>query len=108
MGGRNIGDLLNDANVSWGWFEEGFDVTVTNPNGTTGCARSHTSRITNIASKDYIAHHAPFQYYASTANLKHVRPTSMATIGKRGDAANHQYDLADRAAAPATSPLSSS
>jgi len=95
MGGRNIGDLLNDANVSWGWFEEGFDTTVKNPNGTTGCARSHTSRITNVASKDYIAHHAPFQYYPSTANLKHVRPTSIAMIGKRGDAANHQYDLTD-------------
>lgn len=95
MAGRNIGDLLNDANISWGWFEEGFDTTITNPNGTTGCARSHTSRVTGLSSKDYIAHHAPFQYYASTANLKHVRPTSVATIGKRGDAANHQYDLAD-------------
>jgi phospholipase C len=95
MGGRNVGDLLSDANVSWGWFEEGFDVTAVNPNGTTGCAREHTSAVTGLASKDYIAHHAPFQYYPSTANPTHVRPSSVAAIGRRGDAANHQYDLAD-------------
>ena len=95
MGGRNIGDLLSAANVSWGWFEEGFDVTVKNPDGSTGCDRAHTSAITGLASKDYIAHHEPFQYYPSTANLKHVRPGSVAGIGHKGDAANHQYDLAD-------------
>ena len=27
MGGRNIGDLLNDAGVSWGAFMGGFDLT---------------------------------------------------------------------------------
>ena len=25
MTGKNIGDLLNDKNVTWGWFEGGFD-----------------------------------------------------------------------------------
>ena len=40
MSGKNIGDLLNAAGVSWGFFEGGFDLTVTNPNGTTGCSRS--------------------------------------------------------------------
>jgi phospholipase C len=95
MAGRNIGDLLDAANVTWGWFEAGFDVTAVNDNGTTGCARSHTSAITGLASNDYIAHHAPFQYYPSTANLKHVRPLSVAAIGTKGDAANHQYDLTD-------------
>jgi phospholipase C len=94
MGGRNIGDLLNAANVSWGWFEEGFDVTVKNADGTTGCERTHTSAITGLQSKDYIAHHEPFQYYPSTANPKHARPGSVAAVG-RTDAANHQYDLAD-------------
>jgi phospholipase C len=95
MGGRNIGDLLNAANVSWGWFEEGFNLQTVNPDGTTGCARSHTSAVTGLRSFDYIAHHAPFQYYPSTANLAHVRPSSVAAIGTKGDAANHQYDLAD-------------
>jgi phospholipase C len=95
MSGRNIGDLLDAAGVTWGWFEEGFDVTAKNENGTTGCDRSHISAVTGLESKDYIAHHEPFQYYPSTANLKHVRPTSIAAIGTNGDAANHQYDLHD-------------
>jgi len=95
MGGRNIGDLLNAANVSWGWFEEGFDVTAKNQDGSTGCDRAHTSAVTGLPSKDYIAHHEPFQYYPSTANPKHVRPASPASVGRTGDAANHQYDLAD-------------
>ncbi len=43
MTGTNIGDLLNTAGVTWGFFTQGFDLTVTNANGTTGCARSTTS-----------------------------------------------------------------
>jgi phospholipase C len=95
MGGKNIGDLLNTAGVTWGFFEGGFDLTVTNPNGSTGCSRSTTSLITNSKKADYIPHHQPFQYYKSTANLTHARPTSVAMIGHAGDAANHQYDLND-------------
>jgi len=95
MSGKNIGDLLNTAGVSWGFFEGGFDMTQTNANGTTGCSRSTTSLITGVKKADYIPHHQPFQYYASTANLKHTRPTSVALIGQAGDAANHQYDISD-------------
>ena len=94
MAGKNIGDLLNAAKVSWGWFEGGFDLTVTNANGTTGCARS-TNAVNipgNPNKADYIPHHQPFQYYASTANLNHLRPT--AAIGAT-DQANHQYDMHD-------------
>lgn len=95
MGGRNIGDLLNDAGVSWGWFEGGFDLTRINKDGSTGCTRTTTSTITDVKSADYIPHHQPFQYYPSTANPTHARPTSVRMIGKQGDAANHQYDLRD-------------
>ena len=95
MGGKNIGDLLNSAGVSWGFFEGGFDLTITNPNGTTGCKRSTTSVITGVAKADYIPHHQPFQYYASTANPTHVRPTSPSTVGRSGDPGNHQYDIHD-------------
>lgn len=95
MSGTNIGNLLNTAGVSWGWFEGGFDLTKTNPNGTTGCSRSTTSLITGTKKADYIPHHQPFQYYSSTENPTHVRPTSTALIGQAGDAANHQYDLND-------------
>ncbi len=95
MGGQNIGDLLSAAGVTWGFFEGGFDLTITNPNGTTGCHRSHTSVYVGTPKVDYIPHHQPFQYYASTANLQHTRPTSVAMIGHNGDAANHQYDIHD-------------
>jgi len=93
MGGRNIGDLLNDAGVSWGAFMGGFDLTVKNSNGTTGCLRSSTSAFTGT-STDYIPHHAFFQYYASTINPTHTRPSSVSEIGHDG-AANHQYDIND-------------
>ncbi len=39
-------------------------------------------------------HHAFFQYYASTANPTHARPSSVSEIGRDGTA-NHQYDMND-------------
>ncbi|HSY01985.1 MAG TPA: alkaline phosphatase family protein [Acidobacteriaceae bacterium] len=92
--GTNIGDLLNAKNITWGWFQGGFNLSITNPNKTTGCARSTTSAVTGVTEVDYIEHHEPFQYYTSTANLNHVRPSSTAMIGHQ-DAANHQYDIND-------------
>jgi len=94
MSGTNIGDLLNARGVTWGFYTQGFDLSVTNSNGTTGCKRSTTSIITNTNKADYIPHHEPFQYYKSTANPTHARPTSVAAIGST-DAANHQYDMHD-------------
>ncbi len=95
MAGKNVGDLLRAAHVSWGWFEGGFDTSIVNPNGSKGCFRSTYSDIVQYAPYDYIPHHQPFQYYPSTANPKHARPASPATIGFDGDSANHQYDLHD-------------
>jgi len=95
LGGQNIGDLLNAEGITWGWFQGGFDLTKRNPNGTTGCKRSTVSPITGLAEGDYVPHHQPFQYYTSTANPKHTRPTNLASIGFPGDAANHQYDIHD-------------
>ena len=98
LSGKNIGDLLNAANVTWGFFEGGFDLTATNTNGTTGCGR--TTGAVNIPNHplkaDYIPHHEPFQYYASTANLNHNRPTAGVAIGAADPSgANHQYDTSD-------------
>jgi phospholipase C len=101
--GKNIGDLLNAANIPWGSFMGGFDLQTINNNGTTGCARSTPSEVTAAATADYIPHHAWFQYYASTSNPTHARPTSTAAIGytkvpghpNRVDPANHAYDLED-------------
>jgi phospholipase C len=95
MAGNNIGNLLNERNVSWGWFIGGFDLNVKNKNGTTGCKRSSVSPITGKVVPDYIPHHQPFQYYPSTANPTHARPSSVQAIGHSGDAANHEYDVHD-------------
>jgi phospholipase C len=95
MSGQNIGDLLNAAGITWGWFEGGFDLTKTNSNGTTSCARSHKSAVTGVTETDYIPHHEPFQYYDSTENLQHVRPSSVMAIGHDDGAVHHQYDTHD-------------
>jgi hypothetical protein len=109
MHGKNIGDLLNAKGITWGSFMGGFDLSVVNANGTTGCARltNPTVAITPAGtplspSVDYIPHHAWFQYYASTRNPTHARPSSVAAIGHSliphthtPDPANHQYDLND-------------
>ena len=92
MGSKNIGDLLNAAGITWGSFMGGFNLKLTNPNGTTGCSRSSTGLAGSTG--DYIPHHAWFQYYTSTANPNHTRPASISEIGHNGPA-NHQYDLQD-------------
>ncbi len=94
MSGLNIGDLLNTAGVTWGFYTQGFDLNIANANGTTGCGRSTLSTVTNTVKADYIPHHEPFQYYKSTANPTHARPKSPATVGTT-DGANHQYDIHD-------------
>jgi phospholipase C len=94
LAGKTVGDLLNTAGLTWGWFQGGFDLTVTNPNGTTSCQRSTVSPTTGATVADYVQHHQPFQYYASTQNLTHARPSSIAAIGTT-DAAKHQYDTHD-------------
>jgi len=97
MGGKNLGDLLNANHVTWGAFMGGFDLTITNPNGTTGCNRSSPATPANGGpTTDYIPHHAFFQYWPSTANPTHNRPSSVKAIGTSNDGgANHQYDLHD-------------
>ena len=91
--GKNIGDLLNARNVSWGWFQGGFAPTGTNAAGFAVCGSSHAN-IGGNSSVDYSPHHNPFEYYKSTANPKHLPPSSEAAIGHT-DQANHQYDLSD-------------
>lgn len=99
MGGKNVGDLMSAANLSWGWFQGGF----ASPNYQPGqpgtddlgavCTSAHDN-ILGVSQLDYNPHHQPFQYYASTANPKHLPPTSVSAIGQQ-DQANHQYDLKD-------------
>ncbi len=91
--GKNIGDLLNAKGITWGWFQGGFAPTGTNSAGYAVCGATHNN-IGGNAVADYSPHHEPFQYYKSTANPKHLPPSSEAAIG-RPDQANHQYDLSD-------------
>jgi phospholipase C len=122
MTGKNIGDLLNTAGISWGFFQGGFNLTLSNPASSTisgvtvagegsGCTAGETLPTSRASAStyipqhpfynDYIPHHEPFQYYASTANPMHNRPASVAAIGTAADTgtgankANHQYDTLD-------------
>jgi phospholipase C len=94
MGSKTIGDLLTSAGVTWGGFTGGFDLSIVNSNGTTGCKRSTTSAVTGVTETDYIPHHSFFAYWNSTSNPTHARPGSIAEIGNAGPA-NHQYDVLD-------------
>ncbi|MFB7505011.1 phospholipase C [Streptomyces broussonetiae] len=100
MQGKNIGDLLNSKQVTWGWFQGGFRPS-TAWNGTSGsyakCDTTHPNT-GGAATVDYSPHHNPFSYYKSTANPHHLAPRSVAEIGHNGQA-NHNYDLTDFSAA---------
>lgn len=96
--GRNIGDLLTAAGVAWGWFQGGFELDAAGK-----CSASHAMeafdratgvdpRADKLTFPDYVPHHNPFQYFASTANPLHLPPTSVAMVGKT-DQAKHLYDL---------------
>jgi phospholipase C len=102
MASKNIGDLLNAANIPWGSFIGGFNLQTINENGSTGCTRTSNPEAFPATITDYVPHHIWFQYFASTANPTHARPSSTKAIGqtlipgtKTKDPANHGYDLAD-------------
>ncbi|MDT8912649.1 alkaline phosphatase family protein [Amycolatopsis sp. PS_44_ISF1] len=92
FGGRTVGDLLTARKVTWGWFEGGFRPTGS-ANGYAVCGTGHPN-VGGQSSVDYSPHHEPFQYYRSTANPKHLPPSSLSAVGQ-GDRANHQYDVRD-------------
>ncbi|MFB2599060.1 phospholipase C [Herbiconiux sp. P17] len=99
MQGKNIGDLLNDKGVSWGWFEDGFAPSVTAADSPTGYAVcGNTVPITaegvNVPIPAYSPHHEPFEYYESTSNPHHLPPASAAEVGHDGQA-NHNYDMSE-------------
>ncbi len=98
MGGQSIADVLNAKGISWGSFMGGFDLTVTNGNGTTGCKRSSPATAANNGpTADYIPHHAFFQYWASTLNAAHTRPNvGPGLYGTGADTTSkHSYDTHD-------------
>jgi phospholipase C len=121
MTGKNVGDLLNEKNVTWGYFQGGFLPTkpaTFDANGTmltpAACGSQHVAHQVEIngvtysvqnpsvtpgpdvhnPENDYSTGVTPFMKYASTRNPHHLRPSSVAMIGKT-DQANHQYDISD-------------
>jgi phospholipase C len=154
LSGKNIGDELNSAGLSWGWFEGGFRPTTTYQAALEATGQSSQPTSTFIPDEfknaefqkavphssnqglcnavtpvgealggtgqygfkdDYIPHHEPFQYYASTANPHHLtiarsangrdKLSGLATIGAdtqsyingvpQFNTPNHNYDTSD-------------
>jgi phospholipase C len=133
---ENVGDQLSMAGISWGWFEGGFDPTSAasgtmnpgysggpggQPTGYTPATRTSSHDIGTAlggtgatgaqpygVETDYIQHHEPFQYFATTANPSHLVPTALNTVGTdtqsftggcygcgtpEFNTPNHQYDV---------------
>ena len=84
MTGKNVGDLMNAAGVSWAWLYGDF-APVSFKNGVATCTAIYNS------------HYAPFDYYLSTSNPHHIPPASLDAIGtdtcNNQMCANHTYDL---------------
>ncbi|HEX2647519.1 MAG TPA: alkaline phosphatase family protein [Candidatus Dormibacteraeota bacterium] len=71
----NLGAEASKAGVSWAWFQGGFGTcTTANPTGT-----------------GYSAHHDPFQYFSSTADLNHTY--AMVPTFNSPNSNQHQRDL---------------
>ena len=96
--GKNIGDLLNENGISWGWFQGGFNPSSPYVPAKGGAAavpaqcNTTTNRLDGTAEVAYAGYHNPFQFYASTNNQHHILPASVAEVGHNGPA-NHIYDL---------------
>ncbi|HZU14577.1 MAG TPA: alkaline phosphatase family protein [Chloroflexota bacterium] len=91
----NIGNFLDTAGITWGWFQGGFaDCKAKHPLTAVDRLMGIDPATDAITYGEYDAHHNPFQYFASTANPHHLPPSSAAMIGQT-DQANHLYDLTD-------------
>ncbi|HTV57762.1 MAG TPA: alkaline phosphatase family protein [Verrucomicrobiae bacterium] len=88
--GDNIGILLDDHNITWGWFQGGFAPTSVSAAGVATCGSTSTGLPGTVT--DYVPHHNPFEYFQQTSNQHHLPPSSLSMIGQT-DQANHQYDL---------------
>jgi phospholipase C len=96
MEGKNIGDLLNEKNITWGYFSSGFTPSIKTADGKWHCTYSgiqsyNIFKGNNTPIDHYYPDVEPFEYYKNTSNPHHLSPTSISMIGK-SDQANHQYD----------------
>ena len=72
MTGKNIGDLLN-ARTSPGAGSKAASRRPSTTDGLPVCGSTHENIGGGSPVQDYVPHHNPFQYYASTANPDHLR-----------------------------------
>ena len=99
LNGKTIGDLLNAAGLTWGWFEGGFNLSIKNPNTTTGCAshaydgdrsfRSQGRLHSASRAVPVLREHRKSKAQTSDARDNDRRPRRTTT------GANHQYDSHD-------------
>ena len=100
MAGRNIGDLLNLRNITWGWFEGGFNLQTVNANGSTGCARLHAADPAEFPVLVDRLHPAPPAVPVLRLDPQRDPRAAEFDRGDRADQhhtdpANHQYDSDD-------------
>ncbi|MBV8741565.1 MAG: alkaline phosphatase family protein [Sinobacteraceae bacterium] len=125
MQGRNVGDLLNVKNVSWGWFQGGFSATspaAVNGDGSTGtaakCAASHIAHqytppgatapvivvpnptINPMPNDIHVAasdYSAHHEPFQYYASTRNPHHVAPKTLAEIGHngQANHQYDITD-------------
>jgi phospholipase C len=96
MKGKNVGTIMSERGISWGWFQGGFAPTEIKE-GKPVCGATHLN-VGHATVVDYSPHHNPFEYYKSTANPLHRAPESEAMIGHNEPkapelGANHEYDM---------------
>ena len=74
MVGKNVGDLMNVKNITWGWFQGGFKPSTNSSDGINIKAICDTVHRNNAGKKitDYVPSLNPFQFYPSTANPHHL------------------------------------
>ena len=100
---RTSATCSTPAGITWGGFMGGFDLDVTNPNGTTGCKRSTHS--TDRRQRRGRLHPAPQLVPVLSRRPPTRRMRGRASIAAIGysyrrrrqtrDPANHEYDLED-------------
>ena len=93
MGGKNIGDLLNAAGVTWGSFMGGFNLNIKNSNGTTGCNRSSTGLAGTT--NDYVPHHSLFELLCLHRKPVNTPVRNQSLKSEITVPANHEYDTED-------------
>ena len=67
LSGKNIGNLMDEKDVTWGWFQGGFTPSAAENAAhekRAVCGTAHKN-IGGASVTDYVQHHEPFQYYES-------------------------------------------